>query len=116
MLGQHLVIVIAGYSTPLTFYIFHSNTTFILIKITSRILSYIIADSRLLPLGGGVKVYTAQHLVASVSRALRSIYLNHLYLTSTEGKEITLIKLRISKALEFNDLKTLLAFFKHGPG
>ena len=116
MLGQHPAFVMAGHSTPPTFHTFHSNPTFIPAEITSRILGYVIADSRPSPLGGGVRTHAAHHPVASVSRAIRSIYLNHPYSTSTEGREITPVKLRIGEALEFSDLKTLSAFFKHGPG
>ena len=54
--------------------------------------------------------------MASVSRAFRSVYLDHPYSISTKNKEITPVKLRIGEALEFSDLKTLSAFFKHGPG
>ncbi len=116
MLGQHPAFVMADYSTPPTFHTFHSNTTAIPAEITSQILGYIVADARPSPLGGGVRTHAAHHPVASVSRAFRSIYLNHPYSTSTEGRETTPAKLRIGEALEFSDLKTLSAFFEHGPG
>ncbi|MAD82831.1 MAG: hypothetical protein CL912_07700 [Deltaproteobacteria bacterium] len=54
--------------------------------------------------------------MASVSRAFRSVYLDHPYSISTKNKEITPVKLRIGEALEFSDLKTLSAFFERGPG
>ena len=54
--------------------------------------------------------------MASVSSAIRSIYFNLPYSTSTKGRETTPAKLRIGEALEFSDLKTLSAFFEHGPG
>jgi len=116
MLGQHPAFIMAGHSTPPTFHTFRSNTTFIPAEITSRILGYVVADSRPSPLGGGVRTHAAHHPVASVSRAIRSIYLNHPYSTSTEGREITPVKLRIGEALEFSDLRTLAAFFEDGPG
>jgi hypothetical protein len=37
-----------------TFHTFHSNTAAIAAEITAQILSYIVADARPLPLGGGV--------------------------------------------------------------
>ncbi|PVH70237.1 hypothetical protein DL98DRAFT_141914 [Cadophora sp. DSE1049] len=54
--------------------------------------------------------------MASVSRAFRSIYLNHPYSTSTKGRETTPVKLRISEVLEFCGLRSLAAFFEDGPG
>ncbi|KAH9205872.1 hypothetical protein DL95DRAFT_470162 [Leptodontidium sp. 2 PMI_412] len=116
MLGYYLAFVIAGYSTPLTFHTSHNNTTVIPAEITSQILGYIVADARPSPLGGGVRTHAAQHPVVSVSTAFRSIYLNHPYSTSTEDRDTTPVKLRIGETLEFSDLKTLSAFFKHGPG
>lgn len=116
MLGQHPAFVMAGHSTPSTFYTFHNYTTAIPAEITSQILGYIIADARPPPLGGGVRTHVAHHPVASVSRAFRSIYLNHPYSTSTKDRETTPVKLRIGEALEFSDLKTLSAFFEYGPG
>jgi hypothetical protein len=38
------------------------------------------------------------------------------YSTSTTGRATALVKLRIGEALEFNDLRTLAAFFEDGPG
>ena len=113
MLDQHPAFVMAD--SP-TFYTFHSNTTAIPAEITSQILSYIVTDARPLPLGGGIRAHTAHHPVASVSRAFRSVYLSHCYLSSTEGRETTPIKLRIGEVLDFSDLKTLSAFFEYGPG
>ncbi|PVH69316.1 hypothetical protein DL98DRAFT_541710 [Cadophora sp. DSE1049] len=101
---------------PPTFHTFHNNTTAIPAEITSQILGYIVADARPPPLGGGVKNHVAHHPVASVSRAFRSIYLNHPYSTSTKGRETTPVKVRIGEALEFCDLRTLVAFFEDGPG
>ncbi|KAH6712127.1 hypothetical protein BKA61DRAFT_691780 [Leptodontidium sp. MPI-SDFR-AT-0119] len=131
------------HSTPPTFYTFHNNTTVIPAEITSQILGYIVADARPPPLGGGVKNHVAHsvvdslllkslkttsfngralsttlvahHPVASVSREFRSVYLNHPYSTSTKGRETTPVKVRIGEALEFCDLRTLVAFFEDGP-
>ncbi|CZT53335.1 uncharacterized protein RSE6_14829 [Rhynchosporium secalis] len=103
-------------SSPLIFDTFHSNTTALPTEITTLIFGYILADARPLPLGGGVRTHTAHHPVASVSSAFRSIYFNLPYSTSTKARETTPAKLRIGEALEFSDLKTLSAFFEHGPG
>ncbi|PVH70300.1 hypothetical protein DL98DRAFT_141250 [Cadophora sp. DSE1049] len=116
MLSQYPAFVMAGHSTPTTFHTFHNNTTVIPAEITSQILGYIVADARPSPLGGGIRTHAAHHPVASVSSVFRSIYLNHPYSTSTEGRETTPRKLRIGEALEFSDLKTLSAFFNDGPG
>ena len=116
MVGQHPVFVMSSLSSPPIFDTFHSNTTALSTEITTQILGYIIADARPSPLGGGVRTHAAHHPVASVSRAFRSIYVNHPYSTSTEGRETTPARLRIGEALEFSDLKTLSAFFEHGPG
>jgi len=117
MVGQHPVFVMSSLSSPPIFDTFHSNTTALSTEITTQILGYIIADARPSPLGGGVRTHAAHHPVASVSRAFRSIYVNHHpYSTSTEGRETTPAKIRIGEALEFSDLKTLSAFFEHGPG
>jgi len=85
-------------------------------EITTQILGYIVTYARPSPLGGGVRTHAAHHPVASVSSAIRSIYFNLPYSTSTKGRETTPAKLRIGEALEFSDLKTLSAFFEHGPG
>ncbi|KAH7330026.1 hypothetical protein BKA65DRAFT_508261 [Rhexocercosporidium sp. MPI-PUGE-AT-0058] len=108
MLSQPSAFIMAGFST------FHSNTTAIPTEITTQILGYIVADAR--PLGGSVRTHTKHHPVATVSKTFRAIYLNSPYSTSTKGGETTPAKLRIGEALEFSDLKTLSAFFEHGPG
>ncbi|KAL5320209.1 hypothetical protein ACEPPN_011010 [Leptodophora sp. 'Broadleaf-Isolate-01'] len=106
----------AGLPTPSSFDTFHGYTTTIPTELTIQILGYIMSDARPSPLGGGVRTRAVHHPVASVSRAFLSIYLNHSYSTSTKGRETTPIKLRISEALEFCDLRTLAAFFEDGPG
>ncbi|KAH7363942.1 hypothetical protein BKA65DRAFT_489972 [Rhexocercosporidium sp. MPI-PUGE-AT-0058] len=108
MLSRPSAFIMAGFST------FHSNTTAIPTEITTQILGYIVADAR--PLGGSVRTHTKHHPVATVSKTFRAIYLNSPYSTSTKGGETTPAKLRIGEALEFSDLKTLSAFFEHGPG
>ena len=110
MLSQPLAFIMASFST------FHSNTTALPTEITTQILGYIVTYARPSPLGGGVRTHAAHHPVASVSSAIRSIYFNLPYSTSTKGRETTPAKLRIGEALEFSDLKTLSAFFEHGPG
>ncbi|KAH7305395.1 hypothetical protein BKA65DRAFT_520874 [Rhexocercosporidium sp. MPI-PUGE-AT-0058] len=108
MLSQPSAFIMAGFST------FQSNTTAIPTEITTQILGYIVADAR--SLGGSVRTHTKHHPVAIVSKTFRAIYLNSPYSTSTKGRETTPAKLRIGDALEFSDLKTLSAFFEHGPG
>lgn len=102
-------------STARIFHTFHSNTTAIPAEITTQILNYIVADAQPLPLGGGVATHSTHHPITSVSQTFRSIYLDHPYLTSTEGRATTPVKLRIGEALEFSDLRTLAAFFEDGP-
>ena len=46
---------------------FHSNTAAIPAEITSQIIGYAIADTQLLPMGGGVGMRRAHHPVASIS-------------------------------------------------
>ena len=115
MLGQYLAFVIAGYSTPLTFYIFYNNTTVIPTEITSQILGYIVVDAQPLTLSGCVKNYTIYYLVVLVLRVFCSIYLNYPYSSSTKSRETMLVKVCISEALKFCDLRTLVAFFEDGP-
>ncbi|CZT10240.1 uncharacterized protein RAG0_14773 [Rhynchosporium agropyri] len=95
---------------------FHSNTTALPTEITTQILAHVIKDARPSPLGGGVRTHAAHHPVASVSSIFRSIYFNLSYSISTKRRETTPAKLRNGEALEFSDLKTLSAFFEHGPG
>ena len=85
-------------------------------EISTKILKYIIADARPLPFGGGVTAHSTHHPFASISRTLRSIYLDLPYSPSTNGKATAPVKLRIGEALEFSDLKTLAAYFEDGPG
>ena len=116
MVGQHPFFVMSSLSSNPIFDTFHSNTTALPTEITTQILGYIVTYARPSPLGGGVRTHAAHHPVASVSRAFRSVYLDHPYSISTKNKEITPVKLRIGEALEFSDLKTLSAFFERGPG
>jgi hypothetical protein len=99
-----------------SFSTFHSNTTAIPVEITSQIIGYAIADTQLLPMGGGVGMRRAHHPVASVSGALRMIYLSLPYPTTAKHKATAPIHLNIGEALYFNDLRTLAAFFREGPG
>jgi len=99
-----------------SFSTFYGNTTTILAEITSHIIKYTIADTHLLLIGGGVGIYRAHHTVASVSRTVRMIYLGHLYPSAAKHRTTILIHLNISEALSFNDLQTLAAFFREGPG
>jgi hypothetical protein len=101
--------------TKQSFSTFHSNTAAIPAEIASQIIGYAITDTQLLPIGGGVGMRRAHHLVASVSGALRMIYLSLPYPTTAKHKATTPIHLNISEALYFNDLRTLAAFFREGP-
>jgi hypothetical protein len=66
-------------------------------------------------MGCGVGTRRAHHPVVSVSYRLHTIYLSHLYLTTTNRTTI-LIHLNIGEALSFSDLQTLATFFQDGPG
>jgi hypothetical protein len=57
-------------------------------------------------------VQLAHHPVASVSGALRMIYLSLPYPTTAKHKATTPIHLNIGEALYFNDFRTLVAFFR----
>jgi hypothetical protein len=65
-------------------------------------------------MGGRVSMRRAHYPVASVSGALRMIYLSLLYLITAKYKVTVLIHLNISEALYFNDFRTLAAFFRKG--
>lgn len=95
---------------------FHSNTTDVPAEITTHIIQYVIADAQQSPLGGGTNMRRTHHPVASVSRILRSIYLNCHYPTTAQDRATALVNVNIGEALEFSDLKTLAAFFQNGPG
>ena len=99
-----------GFST------FHSSTTAIPAEITSHIIEYVIADTQLLPMGGGVGMRRAHHPVASTSHAMRTNYLRHPFPTTAKHRTTAPIHLNLGEALYFNDLRTLAAFFQEGPG
>jgi len=69
-----------------------------------------------MPFGGGINAHRAHHPVATVSRTLRSFYLDFPYSPITNSRSTPPVKLRIGEALEFTDLRTLAAFFENGPG
>jgi hypothetical protein len=98
-----------------SFSTFHSNTTAIPAEITSQIIRYAIINTQLLPIGGRVSIRKAHHSIASISGALRMIYLSFSYLTTAKHKATAPIYLNISKALYFNNLRTLAAFVQEGP-
>jgi hypothetical protein len=95
---------------------FHSCTRAHPNEITSHIITYVNADTQPSPLGGGVNMRKAHQPVASVSRALRMIYLNHPYRPAVARAQKAPISLSIGEALYFSDLQTLAAFFQAGPG
>lgn len=95
---------------------FNSNTAAIPAEITTQILENILLDVCLQPFRDSTILCTTHHPIAFVSQTLRSIYLNLPYLPPTNGRTTMLIKLRISEALEFRDLRTLVAYFENSPG
>jgi len=103
-------------STATSFSNFHSNTIDVPAEITAHIIQYVIAGAQQLSLGGGTTMRRSHHPVASVSRILRSIYLNYPYPTIAKGRATAPVNLNIGEVLEFSDLKTFAAFFQDGPG
>jgi len=103
-------------STPTSFSTFYSSTTTIPAEITSHIIEYVIVDTQLLPMGGGVGIRRAHYLLVSTSHALRTNYLRHPYPTTAKHRTTALIYLNLGEALYFNDLWTLATFFQEGPG
>jgi hypothetical protein len=93
-------------STPTSFPTFHSGTTTIPAEITSHIIEYVIADTQLLPMGGGVGMRRAHHPLASTSHALQTNYLRHPYPTTAKHRTTAPIHLNLGEALYFNDLRT----------
>ncbi|KFY26165.1 hypothetical protein V491_01433 [Pseudogymnoascus sp. VKM F-3775] len=88
---------------------FHGYKIEVPTEIAAHIIQYVIASAQQLSLGGGTTMRRTHHSVASVSRILRSIYLNHPFPTAR-------VNVNIGEALEFSDLKTFAAFFQEGPG
>jgi hypothetical protein len=86
-----------------SFSTFHGNTTAIPAEITSHIIKYTIADTHPLLMGSGVGIRRAHHAVASVSHAVRMIYLGHPYPSAAKHRTTTPIHLNIGEALSFND-------------
>lgn len=58
----------------------------------------------------------AHHPIASVSRALRHLYLSQPYPTRAEDRAMAPVRCSIGGALYFDDLQTLASFFQEGPG
>jgi hypothetical protein len=90
----------ALFLTNKSFSTFYSNITTIPAEITSQIIRYAIANTQLLPMGGGVGIRRAHHLVASVSRTLWIIYLGLPYPTTAKHKATALIHLNIGELLK----------------
>jgi hypothetical protein len=107
---SYLTFIMTVLSRASTFHTFHNNTAAIPAEITTQILSYIVADARPLPLGGGVRTHSTTHPIASVSQTFRSIYLDHPYSTSTTGRATAPVKLSIGEALEDNEGQTPLSW------
>jgi hypothetical protein len=106
----------AIFSTLISFSTFYSSTTTISAEITSHIIEYIIADTQLLPIGGGIGIYRAYYLLVSTSYALQTNYFRYPYPTTAKHRITAPIHLNLGKALYFNNLRTLAAFFQKGPG
>lgn len=99
------------------FHTFHSSTTSVPTEVTEQIIHFAIADTPLIPLGGGVTAHHTHPSTASVSRIFRTIYLNLSYTPAVNGRAVASpVKLRIGQALDFKDLRTLAAYFENGPG
>lgn len=95
---------------------FHNHTTALPTEITTQILNHIAAYAQPLRLGGGITTHSTHHPIASVSQALRSIYLDQPYLPFTKGRATAPVKLKIGETLEFSDLRSLAASFEDAPG
>jgi hypothetical protein len=87
--------------TPLGFSTFYSSTTAIPAEITSHIIEYVIVDTQLLPMGGGVGMRRAHYLVASVSHALRTNYLCYPLPTTAKHRTTARVYLNLGEALYF---------------
>ncbi|KFY03928.1 hypothetical protein V490_00044, partial [Pseudogymnoascus sp. VKM F-3557] len=103
-------------SAAYSFSNFHGYKIEVPTEIAAHIIQYVIAGAQQLSLGGSTTVRRTHHPVASVSRILRSIYLNHPYPTIAKDRETARVNINIGEALEFSDLKTFAAFFQEGPG
>ena len=95
---------------------FNNGKTAIPTELTSYIIECAIADAQPLPLGGGVGTQRAYHPLASVSRDLRTAFLDIAYSPRQKSRGAAPTRLHIGEALEFDDLRTLAAFFLQGPG
>jgi hypothetical protein len=87
----------------------HSLTTALPAEITLQIIKYVSAGTQLDLMGGGLGSHRVYHPIASVSRALRRLYLSQPYSTAP-------VRYNIGEVLHFNDLQTLASFFREGPG
>jgi hypothetical protein len=89
---------------------FHGTHDALASEITLIILRYVLDGTELHPMGGGVSVRYAHHPIASVSQALRKLYLSLPYRNAQP------LRYHMSEVLDFGDLQTLIAFYKVGPG
>jgi hypothetical protein len=83
---------------------FHGRTIAIPAEITVHLLRYVIADIRLLLLGGGASRRRSYNPVASVSVTLRKIYLDHPMTEDEPRARAAQTVLSIREALRFNNL------------
>lgn len=113
---QNSAIMAALPATIQTFSTFHSSTTALPAEISLDIISYASPNMLVLPMGGGVGMRRAHHSIASVSRALRQLYLSQPYPARAEERAMAPVRCRIGSALHFADLQTVAAFFQDGPG
>lgn len=101
-------------ATKFGFSTFHSDEVALPPEITLDILRHALAETILSPMGGGVNNRNSHHAIASVSRALRLLYLS---LPSTvEIRKLSPNRYKIGEVLAFDDLSTMAAFFTGGPG
>jgi hypothetical protein len=93
---------------------FHGSDNALPPEITLIILRYVLDGTELLPIGGGVSARNAHHPIASVSRALRELYLGLPYPATTNKAHP--LRYNIGEVLDLDDLQTMVAFYSVGPG
>jgi hypothetical protein len=103
-------------SAAYSFSNFHGYRNEVPTEIAAHTIQYVIGGAQQLSLGGGISVRRAHLPVASVSRILRLIYLNHPHPTIAKDRGTARVHINIGEALEFSELKTLAAFCQEGPG
>jgi hypothetical protein len=96
-----------------------STTTGLLYRLILQlhIIEYVIADTHLLPMGGGVSMRRTHHHMASV---IIECFTHDLPRSpnpaNAKDRAIALIRLNIGETLHFSNLRTLASFFREGLG